>query len=119
MLQQQVLRRQHKFGSYLFSRLLDRLAGYGYKPVRTLIAYILVILFFATAYYLLGPVSSHPFYPDGALVFNVTSFHGRGFFPGMLGLENWVTRLAALEAVLGLLIEISFIATFTQHFFAR
>jgi hypothetical protein len=28
-------------------------------------------------------------------------------------------RLAATEAVLGLLIEISFIATFTQRFFGR
>ncbi len=41
----------------------------------------------------------------------------RGFFPENLNFESWVTRLAALEAVLGLLIEISFIATFTQRFF--
>ncbi len=50
-------------------------------------------------------------------MFSVTSFHGRGFFPGGLPLDDPVTVLAALEAVIGLLIEISFIATFTQRFF--
>jgi hypothetical protein len=50
-------------------------------------------------------------------VFSVTSFHGRGFFPGSLDLKDVVVKLAALEAVVGLPIEISFIATFTQRFF--
>jgi hypothetical protein len=68
---------------------------------------------------LLGPTQGHSFQPDGALVFSVTSFHGRGFFPENLNFESWVTRLAALEAATGLLSEISFIATFTQRFFAR
>jgi hypothetical protein len=35
------------------------------------------------------------------------------------GLGDPFVRLAAAEAVLGLLIEVSFIATFTQHFFGR
>jgi hypothetical protein len=35
------------YGSYFFSCFLDVLAGYGYKPGRTLIAYILTILSFA------------------------------------------------------------------------
>jgi hypothetical protein len=30
-----------------------------------------------------------------------------------------LARIAAVEAILGLLIEITFIATFTQRFFAR
>jgi hypothetical protein len=34
-------------------------------------------------------------------------------------LSNPLTIFAALEAIIGLLIEISFIATFTQRFFAR
>ena len=54
-----------------------------------------------------------------ALTFSVTSFHGRGFFPGVPLLADRKIQLAALEAVLGLFIEISFIATFTQRFFAR
>ncbi|HKV83509.1 MAG TPA: hypothetical protein VJN88_03065, partial [Ktedonobacterales bacterium] len=63
-----------------------------------------------------------PFSHLGAVVFSVTSFHGRGFFPGgrpghSLTLDDPVTVLAAAEAIIGLLIEISFIATFTQRFF--
>jgi len=37
----------------------------------------------------------------------------------MKGAGDTFARLAAAEAVLGLLIEISFIATFTQRFFGR
>jgi uncharacterized protein YjbI with pentapeptide repeats len=119
ILQRRVVRRQGKLGRALGSWLLDALAGYGYNWGRTLAAYLLLIGGFAVAYWLLGPTAGHTFAPDGALVFSVTSFHGRGFFPGGLDLENWLARLAALEAVLGLFIEITFIATFTQRFFAR
>ena len=38
---------------------------------------------------------------DGALVFSVISFHGRGFFLGGLRLDDPVTVLAALEPVTG------------------
>jgi hypothetical protein len=43
--------------------------------------------------------------------------HGRGFFQPVQSLGDPVAILAAGEAVIGLLIEISFIATFTQRFF--
>jgi hypothetical protein len=49
----------------------------------------------------------------------VSSFHGRGFFNQDIHLGDTFAELAALEAVVGLLIEITFIATFTQRFFAR
>ena len=49
----------------------------------------------------------------------MTSFHGRGFFPGGIVLDDPITVLAAFEAVVGLAIEISFIATFTQRFFGK
>jgi hypothetical protein len=32
-----------KFGQYLFSGFLDLLAGYGYKPVRSVLAYLIII----------------------------------------------------------------------------
>ena len=54
---------------------------------------------------------------DEALVLSVSSFHGRGFFTQSITLGDTDARLAAIEAVFGLLIEISFIATFTQRFF--
>jgi hypothetical protein len=117
LLQRSALIYERRIPQWLGSWILAGLAGYGFRPGRTILWYLAVITSFATAFFLLGPTQGHTFQPDGALVFSVTSFHGRGFFPENLNFESWVTRLAALEAVLGLLIEISFIATFTQRFF--
>ncbi len=103
-----------KFGAYIFSWFLDVLAGYGYKPGRSLCIYLLMIIGFTICYLVLGHLP-----PREALIFSVTAFHGRGFFPGPFALSDPVTALAALEAVVGLFIEISFIATFTQRFFGR
>lgn len=114
-----VLRLQKKFGQYLFSLLLDLLAGYGYRPGRSVIWYLATILVFGLAYHFLGGLT---LYPPDAFVFSVMSFHGRGFFPALsqeTNLHNPLVMLAALEAIIGLLIEISFIATFTQRFFGR
>ena len=94
------------------------LAGYGYKPERTVGWYLVVIVGFALAYALLGHL---PMFPD-TLVFSLMSFHGRGFFPSLsneTNLHNPLVMLAATEAVVGLLIELSFIATFTQRFFGK
>jgi uncharacterized protein YjbI with pentapeptide repeats len=118
-LQRVVCRRRKKLGLYLFAGFLYVLAGYGYRPGRSVVAYLLVIGLFATAYALLGQAVHPAFSPLAALVFSITSFHGRGFFPGGIPLDNPITVLAALEAILGLLIEISFIATFTQRYFAK
>jgi len=118
-LQRVVLRRQSKFGQYLFSLVLDLLAGYGYRPGRSVIWYLVIIFGFALAYYAFGHLSLFP--PD-ALIYSLTSFHGRGFFPGLehkTSLHDPLVILAAVEAVVGLLIEISFIATFTQRFFGK
>jgi uncharacterized protein YjbI with pentapeptide repeats len=103
-----------KFAAFIFSWFLDLLAGYGYKPGRSLFIYLLMIVLFAACYDLLGHLPVRE-----ALIFSVTSFHGRGFLPGTFTLKDPLTALAALEAVTGLFIEISFIATFTQRFFGR
>jgi hypothetical protein len=116
-LQRVVLRRQKKIGQYLFSGFLDLLAGYGYKPGRSVIAYLVIIFGFMGLYLL----NAHFVLPhlrwDEALVLSVNSFHGRGFFSQDISLGDTYARLAAAEAVIGLIIEISFIATFTQRFF--
>jgi hypothetical protein len=62
------------------------------------------------------------FYLPEAFVYSLTSFHLRGFFPGLRNnhsLHDPLVMLAALEAVGGLIIEASFIATFTQRYFGR
>ena len=104
-------------GRWLFSWFLALLAGYGYHPGRSVLWYLATIIGFATLYGNIGIVGGHHFNATEAIVFSLTSFHGRGFFPGRLRLDDPVTVLAAGEAVIGLLIEISFIATFTQRFF--
>jgi len=126
-LQRQVLRRQRHYPAAVGSWLLDLISGYGYKPVRSIATYVLVVLAFAAAYFALSNVALIPSLPSHssplawyeALVLSVSSFHGRGLFPTGLSLGDPIAILAAFEAIIGLLIEITFIATFTQGFFAR
>lgn len=63
------------FESWLFSWFLFLLAGYGYKPGRSFLAYLLIIFGFATAYYTLSPIAGHAFSPLAAFVLSMTSFH--------------------------------------------
>jgi uncharacterized protein YjbI with pentapeptide repeats len=123
VLQRRVLRQSgiRSYGSYLFSWFLDILAGYGYKPGRTLIAYLSTILCFALLYYVLGLTTAehlaHPLL--SAIVISLIAFHGRGFLPGGFLPTLPMALCAACEAVIGLTIELSFIATFTQRYFGR
>ncbi len=108
-----------RFGAWLFSSLLDLVAGYGEQPVRTLLAYVTTVLGFAGAYFAVTHLLETRLSAlswDEALVLSLTSFHGRGFFPGFLSLGDWVARLGAVEAVVGLFIELVFIATFSRRF---
>jgi hypothetical protein len=95
------------------------MAGYGYRPLRSVATYLLVVTFFAVAYWALGVQSGHLLTWNEAGVVSLTAFHGRGFFATAFQPGDPQAALAALEAVIGLLIEITFIATFTQRFFAR
>jgi hypothetical protein len=121
VLQREVFRRQRQYGRFLGWGILDLIAGHGYKPLWSFITYAAFVLSFAFIYYLLRVNVSPTLNPVDALIFSITSFHGRGFSPGagMVTLHNPLTILAAVEAIIGLLIEITFIATFTQRFFAR
>jgi hypothetical protein len=126
--QRGVLLRSFRIPQYLGSWVLGVLAGYGYRPGRSLFWYLAVILGFAFAYmqatqgqltFGLSPSQLQPLPWYEALVLSISSFHGRGFFQPLQTLGDPVAVLAALEAVIGLFIEITFIATFTQRFFAR
>jgi uncharacterized protein YjbI with pentapeptide repeats len=119
VLQRQVLRRQRRYGAAFGTWILDLIAGYGYKPMRSLIAYVLIVCLFAGAYLLNAQFAAPHLTWDEALVLSISAFHGRGFFTSGINLGDTLARLAAGEAIIGLLIEITFIATFTQRFFAR
>ncbi len=68
----------------------------------------------------LSPISGHALSPLAAFVLSMTSFHGRGFFPGSnFALDSPPIVLATLEALVGLIIEVSFIATLTRRLFSR
>jgi len=49
----------------------------------------------------------------------LTAFHGQGFFPEQFHPGDPQAFVAAIEAFVGLLIEITFIATFTQRLFGK
>jgi hypothetical protein len=127
LLQPRLLWRQGRRGRACGSWLLDAVSGYGYKPLRSVWTYMAVILAFAAAYFSLTNHGITPFLPTHstplawyeALVLSISSFHGRGLFPSGLSSGDPVAMFAAGEAIIGLLIEITFIATFTQRFFAR
>ncbi len=114
-----VRQRMQIAGVWLFSWFLYLIAGYGYKPSRSFLSYFLVIIGFSTAYYSLGRTTGPVLSLVGAFVLSMTSFHGRGFFPGHIPLDDPMTVLAAFEALVGLIIEVTFIATLTQRLFNR
>jgi uncharacterized protein YjbI with pentapeptide repeats len=125
ILQRQVLRRQRKFGGYLFSLLIAALAGYGYRLRRILIAYGLVVLLFAVGYFLAGSVAgqaqAHLSLQQqllDALQISLNAIHGRVFFT-QLGLDTLQSWLATLESIAGIVIEGVFVAMLIQRFFAR
>jgi hypothetical protein len=111
--------REGKLGARFFSAVLDLVAGRGERPGRIFVAYLVVVLAFAAAYFGVMHVVETQLSTlswDESLVLSLTSFHGRGFFPGFLSLGDWVARIAAAEATIGLFIELILIATFSRRF---
>jgi uncharacterized protein YjbI with pentapeptide repeats len=117
--QRRLLRLQRHYVRYLGSLFLSLISGYGYRPLRSFVTYVLVVLAFAGAFLLNAQFATPHLRWDEALVLSISAFHGRGFFTSGISLGDTLARLAAGEAIIGLLIEITFIATFTQRFFAR
>jgi hypothetical protein len=119
VLQRRVFLHRFRIPQYLGSLFLDLISGYGYRPMRSVIAYVLVIVGFAAAYLALGGSNGQPLLWNEAIVISMTAFHGRGFFQTAFQPGDLQAAVAAIEAFIGLLIEIVLIATFTQRFFAR
>jgi uncharacterized protein YjbI with pentapeptide repeats len=117
--QRNIYRLKRDFGRWFGSYLLDLTSGYGYVPGRSVLTYLTVVALFGMAYWALGVQTGHALAWNEAGVISLTAFHGRGFFPTAFQPGDPQAALAAIEAVIGLLIEITFIATFTQRFFAR
>jgi uncharacterized protein YjbI with pentapeptide repeats len=117
ILERRAMRHDRQYANWFGSAILDAVAGYGERPGRAFIAYVIMVFGFAAAYFLIGQVAGPALSPLGACIFSITSFHGRGFFPGTLtALDGPFPALAAAEAVVGLFIELVFIATFSRRF---
>jgi hypothetical protein len=80
LLQRQVLRRQRHYLRWLGSLFLWGIAGYGYRPLRSVLSYLLVVAAFGALYFTLGGVHGQALSWNEALVVSLTAFHGRGFF---------------------------------------
>ena len=113
-LDRNVLWRRRRYGRYTFNLTLDVLAGFGYRPVRTLIIYLVTITAFALIYVAMTGASI----PE-AFTFSVTSFHGRGIIPTRTSVSASSAQLSMIEGVIGLVVEAAFIATFVQRFLGR
>lgn len=107
--------RIRSLGAWLFSWFLFLLAGYGYRPGRSFFAYLLVIGTFMALYLLLDP---HLLWYE-AIVVSMTAFHGRGFSPSTFSPGDPLSIASAIEAFVGLIIEVTFIATLTRRFFGQ
>lgn len=110
-LERTVLRYSHKYARYVFNFLL---AGFGYRPVRTFIIYLITITAFALVYSTMTRSSL-----ADAFIFSVTSFHGRGIIPTRASVSTLSAQLSIVEGVLGFVVEAALIATFTQRFLGR
>ena len=58
-----------------------------------------ILLSLALTYFIIGHTVGPLLSPLGSVVFSMTSFHGGGFFPGGIALDDPLTVVAALEAL--------------------
>ena len=105
-----------KVAALVFSKALNGLAGYGHKPQYALAWYFVTLTSFALAYWFLGFSSLGWTGLRGGVLLSLNAFHGRAFSPGGVTVQDWWSVLPAFEAVVGLFIEISLIATVTRRF---
>lgn len=95
--------------------LLEGVVGYGERPNRAATTYMVVIGAFSILYHTLDslPWSFHGWIQ--ALVVSVASFHGRGFFQPSLASSDPLALSAIVEAVIGVFVELAFIASFGKR----
>ncbi len=113
-LQRQLYRAQNRQPEHVLSFLLWLVAGYGLRPARIFISYVAVVSVFAVLY---TSIVKDLAIWDG-VVRSINAFHGRGFSVDA-GASEATRLLAASEALIGLFVEATLIATFAQRFLAR
>jgi uncharacterized protein YjbI with pentapeptide repeats len=100
-------------GRIIISLFLYAVTGFGYKLMRCLAWYLVIVLGCAALYLALGHQQ-----PLAALAFSLASFHGRAFFTGVFS-GSPAAVLAGIESIVGLIIEVTFIGSCLQRFSGR
>lgn len=119
VMERKALRYERNYGGWLLNVLLGVVAGHGEKPGRAFVAYLGIVTTFAVIFWLVTNFlhsGAPPLQWYEAAVLSVSSFHGRGFFTNTIQLGDPLAIVAAFEAVMGLFIELVFIATFSRRF---
>ena len=108
----------------VFSWILNVLCGNGYRPQNIFGFYLATLVTFAVIYGFethreatVDPKGPQALDFAASLTLSVLSFHGRGFGSDAYGLQSIVTKTTAVEAVIGLFIEIIFITTLARRLF--
>ncbi len=101
------------YGRYIISSFLYVVTGFGYRLVRSLVWYLVIVLGCAALYMVFGHQQ-----PLAALAFSLASFHGRALFTAIFS-GSPVSALAGIESIVGLMIEIAFIGSCIQRFSGR
>jgi hypothetical protein len=97
--------------------VLKVVAGYGYRPLNIVLAYLFTIVAFGLAYFIVGAVTHSGFGVWQPLVYSITAFHGRGVGLSSLPLAGEV--ISALEAVIGLILEATFVVVVVGRLLGR
>lgn len=117
MFHRRVLWRQgfwSKFAS-VGAQLIEMTSGYGYMVYRAIATYVVLIVAFGLVYLLMDRGLSLL----EAVIISITAFHGRGFIATTFQIGSPLAVVSAVETMLGLVVEICFIASFTQRHLNR
>jgi uncharacterized protein YjbI with pentapeptide repeats len=111
--QRRAWKQQGRMGVYLGSAILDLICGWGYRPARAIITYIVLVLLFALLFAL--GITGHTLSLSDALTTSITAFHGRGFTPTTVANSIGMQFITSLEAIVGMVFEITMIVVFVQR----
>jgi uncharacterized protein YjbI with pentapeptide repeats len=117
--QRRLFRLQRQWGRWFLQTMLAVLAGYGFRLWRILAAYSVVLFVFTVLYWVLGV---HSFRGEAgaqalwdSFLVSLSAIHGRTVFE-QLGAWTPAAWTAAVESVVGIVIEGVFVAMLVQRF---
>jgi hypothetical protein len=112
LIQREVLRREKKWLAWLYSWILDLVAGYGYKPLRFFIAAITILVFFGIIYFILGLLNPTHLTILNAFITSVQYFLTPDFNKLFANVQG---TFGAIEGLFGIFIAAILIAIVTNR----